>query len=499
MLSAIEVAVQNGELDRAHDLFERLIAGSSPQQKTEHQFGFAYLLWQSYEIEKADRLFQQIILDSDLPLATFQTIAKCYFQIGRFGSAAEVMRAAVKIYPRTADAFAQLSSCLERSNQLSHAMEAVQQSLRLESDHGMAVRQMARIKRREGDLDNAISVLRIHLQRHPAAPSWLVRQELAACLDRSGDYNDAWHELLLAKTELRPQSLTDLKTSYSIRKRQGELVQSITKVDWDRWHHGGLPSRYSLVFLAGFPRSGTTLLETVLTQHGSVIGTDESGVMTSQFIRPMIWEAPSTLDALIELRGLDEEQIEIGRTTYLKCTAAVLGQPIGERLLVEKDPLLTCDLALPLRLFPEAKLIMPLRDPRDVALSYFFTILPTGWNGAPSIDIGESARFYHDVMRHWLLLRDRLPWPSLATKYEDFVQNPEHETQRLFQFLKLDSDGSRTSTNQRTTQKWITTPTYEDVSRPVYSSSISRWKNYRDKLAPAMAILEPWAKELGYE
>jgi hypothetical protein len=388
---------------------------------------------------------------------------------------------------------------LERSNQLELAAEAAVQSLHISPDNHQATRQLARITRRLGDLDQAIAILLNHLQDHPQRTTWLLRYELAACLDRLGDFDGSWNELLQAKSEWRPHVKTDLALSYAIRRRQGELIQSVTEVDWRRWFQVSNPQPCKVAFLAGFPRSGTTLLESVLTANKSVVGTDESGVLTSQFIRPMIWEAESSFDALLELRGLSIEQLNIGRESYLKCTQSILGEKIGERLLLDKDPLLTCDLPLPLRLFPEAKLIMPIRDPRDVVLSYFCTILPSQWNGAPSIDIVESARFYHDVLRHWIALRNRLPWPNLETRYENLVVHPEQEIGRVNSFLGLTHTETTADLNQRRSGRWITTPTYEDISKPLYTTSISRWHNYRRQIEPAMEVLEPWAKELGYE
>lgn len=499
LLESIALAIQDGNLPGACEIYEQLIGNSSTSERPLHQFDYASLLWKCYEIESGSQLFQQLILGSVLPLDCYKYIAKCYFQVGRFDTAAQVMRVAVNAYPNCTDALFQWSSCLERSDQLEQANEAALQALRISPDHQQATRQLARITRRLGDLDQAAGILRNHLEDHPQPTTWLLRYELAACLDRLGDFDGAWTELLQAKSEWRPHIKSELTLSYAIRRRQGELIQSVTDVDWRRWFQVETPPRYRVVFLAGFPRSGTTLLESVLTANKNVVGTDESGVLTSQFIRQLIWEAESSLDALLELRGLSTEQLNIGREAYLKCTQSVLGEKIGERVLLDKDPLLTCDLPFPLRLFPEAKLIMPIRDPRDVVLSYFCTILPSQWNGAPSIDIVESARFYHDVLRHWLALRDRLLWPSLETRYEDLVNHTEQEIGRVNQFLGLEHTEAALDSRRRSTGRWTTTPTYDDISKPLYTTSISRWHNYRRQLEPALEVLEPWAKELGYE
>lgn len=142
--------------------------------------------------------------------------------------------------------------------------------------------------------------------------------------------------------------------------------------------------------------------------------------------------------------------------------------------------------------------MMPLRDPRDVAISYFFTMVPLNWNSAPSSDIVETARFYHDVMRHWLLFRNRLPWPTIETRYEDLVDDNVAETKKLTRFLKLPWDDAMLDTDRRSQHKVVSTPTYDDITQPVYRRGVGRWKNYRRHLEPALEILNEYAAELGY-
>jgi hypothetical protein len=495
----LDLAISAGDLDRAFELYERIIVSPEFKKPLEKKADFALLLWNCYEFECAQTFFEELMLESSTPLVTLQQIAKSYFQTGRFRAAAEVMQIAVNRSPREPELLTQLASCLERTNDLSGAVSAAEAALRILPSCRPAVRQLARIERREGEFYKAISRLTDHLLRFPEGDTWLLRYELAANLDRIEAYGQAWQELLLAKNQFQLQSQRDLELSYSIRRRQGELVKLITDAELRRWHQAPIGDPRSLVLLAGFPRSGTTLLESILTSRSDVIGTDETGILCSQFIRPIVWEAKTAQTAYSEICDFEMDQIQAGRKTYFKFTSSVIGEEIGNRCLIEKDPLLTCDLPLPLRLFPDAKLIMPLRDPRDVVISYFFTMLPMNWNSVPAINIVECARFYHDIMRHWLVLRSRLPCPTLEFRYEDFIKAPQLECQRLCNFMQIDYQSSMFDPQSRSAQKWITTPTYDDISRPIYDRSISRWRNYQPHLEPVLEILNPWAKEFGYE
>ncbi len=487
-----------GDLDTAFAHYETVLANG-----TNHRLSleYAFALWQCYEYQRANELFNDLIVDPKTDIPTLQSIAKAYFQSGRFGRAAEVMSSAAdRDTLMNVALLVQFAACLERSNQIDHAIEVSERALAIDSANGKAVRQLAHIDKRNGAYAAAVDRIRSHLSSFPDGPNWELRYELAASLDRLGEYDRAWQELVTAKSQLASQTKPDLAFSYHVRQRQADFIQRVTDADLKRWHRTSVedPSPHRLALLAGFPRSGTTLLEQILTSHPAVVGTDETGILTSQFISPLVWQATDAFEALIEVRGFDDEQIQSGRQAYRKFTSAVIGEPIGERLLIEKDPLLTCDLIIPLRLFPEASIIMPLRDPRDVVISYFSTMVPLGWNSSPSTNIVESARFYHDVMRHWLLLRNRLPWPCLETRYEDLVADQVAETTRLTDFLSLRFEKSMLDVKQRSTEKAVRTPTYDDVTKPIYHRSVGRWKNYEKHLEPAMDILNPYAKEFGY-
>ncbi len=491
--------IRMGDVESAIDIYRLAVTGDAPWQ-TYYEFGL--LLHKCYQFDAAVEQFQTVIEKQDVPVAALQTIAKQYFSIGRFSAAAMVMRSAIEqSASHDADCLEQLAGCLERNNQTEEAAEIAHRALKIDPSSVPAIRLLAHIDKRAGKFETAVDRLSNRLTATSSENDWMLQYELASSLDRLGEYDSAWDALVEAKDQLRTATAPHLKRSYEIRKRQGELSKRITDIDFKRWREARIPDSQPqrITLLAGFPRSGTTLLEQILTAHSDCIGTDETGILTSQFIDQLVWSAGDDIDALIELRGFDAEDITRGQSQYVDFTESFIGEPIGDRLLIEKDPLLTCDLPVPLRLFPQASILMPLRDPRDVALSYFFTILPIGWNSAPSTTISETARFYHDVMRHWLLLRDRLPYPFLETRYDELVSNPNVEARRITDFLGLDWQPDVLDVSKRSSDKAIRTPTYDDVAKPLYTRAIGRWKNYERQMEPALEILNQYASEFGFQ
>jgi len=499
LLEAAKQAIAEGRIEKAIAIYQSAIRASESPDRNQRMMELGLLLWECYEIPHAEEIFREIADSCKSSLQHLQLIAKRYFGVGKFQLAATVMEIAVEANPPNADLLAQYSSCLERSNQVDSAIQAAEKAIQLQPENREALRMMARIERRRGDCSAAIARLKQHLCDFPVGETWKLKYELAACLDREGHYDQAWQELVEAKRQLTSDSHKDLALSYAIRKRQGELTKLITDADLRRWQQTTVEPRISIALLGGFPRSGTTLLESILTANREhVVGTDETGILVSQFIQSIVWKASDPYEAMLEIRTLEADQLQAGREVYLKFTSAIIDQAINDRMIIEKDPLITCDLALPLRLFPEARILMPLRDPRDVIVSYFFTMVPYGWSSSPATDIVESARFYHDVMRHWIHLRSRLPWDWLETRYEDMVANPPLQARRITEFLQIPFNESMIDPSNRTSQKFITTPTYDDITKPIHSQSVGKWKRYQKYLEPALPILESWAEEFGY-
>lgn len=493
-------AVDAGDPYAALAVYEAAIERGACDVTTRANFGV--LLWRLFQFGKGGEVFAQVVDDPQADAATLRRVAHCFFEIGRFGDAARVMRVAVgRLSQPDAVTTNTLAWTLERDHQTNEARQWAEAALAIDPTYGPSVRLLAHLDRREGAMDHAARRLRDHLAKHSSETDWSLRYELASVCDRLGEYDAAWRSLCAAKSQLAPRAAKHMRESHFIRQRQWELVQSITPADLRRWRKCGevLAPRRRITFLTGFPRSGTTLLEQMIASRPAAIDTDESGILPSQFIDPMIWRADDAMSAIIELRSFDAEQLSAGRDTFYQLTESYLGQTIGTRLLVEKNPLLTADLALALRLFPEALLLVALRDPRDVVLSYLFTMVPLNWSSAPAVGVVEACQFYADCMRHWLWWRTRLEWPWHELHYERMLDDPEGATRRVAEFLGIDWDESMLDERSRAERRAVRTPTYDDVTKPLYHRAVGRWRNYEQYLAPGLAVLEPFAKALGYE
>jgi hypothetical protein len=171
---------------------------------------------------------------------------------------------------------------------------------------------------------------------------------------------------------------------------------------------------------------------------------------------------------------------------------------VDDKLLVDKNPSPTSRLAVWLRVFPELRVIIALRDPRDVVLSCFFQNIPLNATNVNFLSFERLARHYADLMDIWLAVREWQGFAWLETRYEDLVAELEKEGRRVMEFVGLPWHENQARFYEKSRQKQLYSPTYQDVTRPVYSRSVDRWHAYEQYLAPILPELEPYCRKFGY-
>lgn len=149
------------------------------------------------------------------------------------------------------------------------------------------------------------------------------------------------------------------------------------------------------------------------------------------------------------------------------------------------------------RTFPNSKIIVMLQDPRDAMLSSFFQNFRINLMTYHFLTLKGAANFYAPVMRLYTLYRQKLSFNIIEVKYEDLVTDLQGKVKRILNFLGLEWEDSILRYYEQALMKMIYTPSYEQVIKSVYLSSIDRWKNYKCYLEPIMSILEPYIRNFG--
>ena len=141
---------------------------------------------------------------------------------------------------------------------------------------------------------------------------------------------------------------------------------------------------------------------------------------------------------------------------------------------------------------------MAIRDPRDVCLSCFMQGFTPNPAMANFLTLDSCVNFYVGTMSLWLQYRSVLPLRFHQYRYEDLVDDFDVVTRELFQFLELDYPVNIAEYYKSAKSRVINTPSYQEVTKPVYSHGKARWKNYRGNLEPFTKKLLPFIDEFGY-
>jgi tetratricopeptide (TPR) repeat protein len=403
---------------------------------------------------------------------------------------------AAALDPRAINPRVSLAVLSEQNHQLAQARTAIDECLAIDPRDDQARYFQAVLDRREGHLDTAEQRLRDLIASNPKHPyvRYACRYELAQVLDRTDRFDEAIGLLLEAKQIVRALTDTEMliqgydEGAESARRFTRALPKNILESWAQSFPQQERSAMPQLAFLGGHPRSGTTLLERILDSHPAVAALDEPTAFLD-VLQP----------AFHKCENLSSSRLNSLRDLYLQAFLQEAGPAAAGKLLVDKNPSPTARLPLWLKVFPELRVLIALRDPRDVVLSCFFQNIPLNAVNVNFLSLDRLARHYADLMDIWLTVRDWDGFQWLETKYEDTVADMEKEGRRVTAFLGLTWHEEQARFYEKSRQKQHYSPTYQDVTRPIYTRSVARWRAYEKHLAPILGKLQPYCREFGYE
>lgn len=499
-----QVAWQQRQFDEAIIFYEQALKLAPTHAGLMVDLSRAYAL--RYRFDEAEEIVNRACrLHPDDPTLQIM-LGRTYFMIQQFDRAIECFRTALNFklpQSRRAETLYELTRMYERLHRLDEARASALESFELEPHQPVLQYLLGLIERRAGNLAEAEERFGNVMQSttaipHTVADAWY---QLSSISEKHGDHESAYQRACSAKQVLDKEAGTHRYDAADIERNARKTFSSTSAEHFERWSENRehfRPLGRGLALLTSHPRSGTTLLEQVLDSHPNLISGDELQVMADVVYLPLCtpWPAgtavPQIMDETPDLR------VEQARQEYWGAMAGALRQPIGDRMLLDKNPALTGLLPVVARVFPEMKIIFALRDPRDVVTSCFFQQLPLNPVSVHFLTLESTAHHYAATMQTWLKFRGMIKNPWIEVRYENVVADLESEVRKVFQFLDLSWDDSVLEYRERTQKKHVHSPTYEAVTKPVYSTSIGRWKHYADQLKPCLEILRPYIDEFGY-
>ena len=319
---------------------------------------------------------------------------------------------------------------------------------------------------------------------------------LANACDRLGDAAAAIRALEAAHTlQLRELQVSNPDLLASDSPWLPRAADRVAEADYRAWPLLRAPDAgQSPVFVVGFPRSGTTLLEQMLDAHPRLQSMDE---------RPFLNRLAAQLEGIgievpDDLHRLSQRDCDELRKGYVSMACGKVARSWDTRL-VDKNPLNLLWLPMLHRMFPRAKIILALRHPLDVVLSCYLQNFRAAPLAVACGSLERLARAYVAAMENWRYHAALFQPDVFVSRYEDLVADAPSQVHRIATFLGLGDAVAMLHFDTRAREKgFIRTPSYSEVVEPINQRATGRWQRYREYLEPVIPILQPMLDYWGY-
>lgn len=488
-------ALADGELARAEALFAALL--NSPPIDSLALVGMASLLRQQGRLRDA-------ILHCDAAVRADPGCAEAWLERayvcnagGSFAPAADCYRQVLALDAGHAAAHAGLAALAARDGQAEAARHHSAAALASEPDNAIAAAALATVELEAGNPEAARDLLG-SIAAEPAPPSPERIQLLTTfgdALARTGSADAAYAAYVQAQAdfaELYEPPAASRESHRSLVERIIGEVSNLPASIWQQPAPAAPPHAAERhVFLLGYPRSGTTLVENILASLPGVAALEE---------RPTLVEADRAFLAeaggITHLAQLGPAELGPYVAAYWDKVSAA-GIAAAGQTFVDMDPLKATRLPLIARLFPAAKVLIMRRDPRDVVLSCFRTSFALTSAALEFTSLERTARHYDAMMRLIEVARAQLPLTYHEVDYHALVRDFDATTQSMCEFLDLPWDESLRRFDRTARTRGVATASASQVRRGLYDGR-GQWEPFARQFEPVMPILQPWIEKFGY-
>ena len=530
-LQAVVAAVGAGDLDRAGRLSDAALAAGRA-----HPLFFklrAVSHERSGRLGEAIQDFRSALAMAPGDFAASSALGSCLARSGRIPEALAALDASIALNGGYAPAHCNRGWALETSGDRSGARAAYERAIAIDPNNLQALGGLAAISAQSGrsaeardyagralalsphdvtsgialamaevaDGEAAAAEARLRpLLQDPALPAHergVASTVLGDALDQLGRTDEAFAAYASANAALAElygaTPATEPATGAALA---GRLLADFGEADPSDWRRGPAAAEagpfLGHLFIVGFPRSGTTLTGQVLAAHPDAVVLDEQETLADA-AQAFLQDA----DGLGRLSRLDAEGLAPFRRAYQQKVLA-LADAEG-KVFVDKLPMNVLGLPLIAKLFPEARVLVVRRDPRDVVLSCFRRQFAPGGASRAFFDLGRAAAFYDQVMRLTELYQARLELELMVLRYEDLVADFEPKSREVCAFAGLEWTAGLADFAAASQAREVATPSARQIRRGLYGEGVGQWRRYREALAPVMPVLQPWIERFGYE
>jgi len=480
-ISRAKEMMQRGDFVNAAELFRRILKRAPNNADALAHLGVSEMYMGEIEsgrkrLRKAQRLAPK---EPEIPR---QIAISCWME-GKLDEAIAHLDRALALRPGDPGITGSMADMHFYKGDYDRAMELIETVIDKPSRDIVPLSVYTKLCRRMKRFDEGIPRLRDRLENgtYPPGDRASLLFNLGQLLDAAGRYDEAWEAFSEANGQ-RP-------STYNAERMERDIeltIRSWTPEAVPRFPRARMRNELP-VFVVGMFRSGTSLVEQIIASHPRAFGAGELFDMRHEVAR--LAGAPTHEMAFVtDPASLRPQAVDRGARTYLSRLRKLA--PWAARIS-DKQPFNALSLGPIALMLPGARAVHCLRDPIDTCLScYLQNFAGSSTKFCDLRHIGHYYRHYRKLADHWSKVLDI---PILDMQYEELVADQERQSRRLIEFLGLDWDDACLRFHQ--TERVTMTASNEQVKRPIYKSSVKRWKNYQEHLGPLIEALGPLAEE----
>lgn len=458
----------------------------------------ARALGTAHHIGDADKLLSRAATILKTTPEGLEKLGQSYRMAQMPDKAATYFRQAIQ-NPDQLESVIELTVYHERRHQVEKAREVLQPALNRHPSAPPLRLLNARLNKRASSPDEALTEFISVATDESAHPYHRAEAyyEIANLQDLQTDYKSAFNSASKAKKLLTPLS-TGLKDATQLwDRRHQQMTQALTPELIQTWQTQSPPSPIAPCLLTGCPRSGTTLFEQIIGNHPNLQSFDELDIYPRFIFGSMLKDTPPDATGEQALTSITDKSAKTHASQYWNLFANHQSPSTLTRTLLDKNPSATGQIPAYLRLHPHAKILYALRDPRDIAISCFMRFLPMNSVSANFLTPSDTVKWIKQELALWTSLRTRIdPSQWHEVHYEKTIHDMRSSLSGALDLLGLQWDKSLENYLESTTSRPANSPTYLEVTQPIHTKSIERYKNYAFAFDREFETLQPIIEQL---
>jgi tetratricopeptide (TPR) repeat protein len=505
-----ECLIATGQAAIALKALDEIPQASKENNDTVNElYGHAYEMLERYD--EAVACFRQVVESGRIRNSTFQQLVRLLIKLDRATEAEDLLRAALRDQPHLPALLHLLSRARHQLGHLERAEEAIRQALAIEPDNPQYLFNRANILQALGRLEEAEAIAEHGLQMDRKSIQGLGLfgsiHKYEAASPEYGRLEEAMAEIVELSSErqvpllyTKAKALEDIGhvsaafANYAVAGRIKlretpfaghddekflNRMKSIFTSDYLGQDRSDRCQACSPIFVVGMPRSGTSLLEQVLSSHSQIAGIGE------QKIIPRLHNGVVYAGRLEIRTGAQPywplgEEHSMRERGELYIQEAAKAARVPHSLTLDKMPPNYRHVGFIFDILPNAKVIHSMRHPVETCVSCYRTLFQEGHAWSYDLTyLAEHYRFYFNVVKFW---DEMFPGRILHVRYEDMVDDLENQTRRLLDYLGLAFEEQCLNFHENPNP--MRTASVLQVRQPLYRSSRDRWQKHRELLTP---------------